>query len=168
MQQRESNERRKAGATRKLGSPDICIVCGESYVVSGSNQRYCPSCAQKAVAAIDHQQGRQYGSDHKADRQARRQAAKAEIACAICGKCYIPKSGASTCSPECARMLRQRSASAWEAAHAEDRNAYHRQRIADKVSAMTPDEYAEYRSIINAKARENYAKRKEKKDGNDN
>ena len=51
---------------------------------------------------------------------------------------------------------------ATEKRNRESRNQYHRERIAAKVAAMTPEEYKAYRAAINARARENYQKRKEK------
>lgn len=167
-QDREANARRKAGTTRKIGSEDICTVCGKPYTVTSGTQLYCPDCAKEAIAAVARQRGRQYGKEHNDERRQRRKAAKAEILCAICRRPFIPKGGELTCSRECSAALQKAESAEAEKRNREQRNAYHRQRIADKVSAMTPEEYAEYRAKINAKAREAYAKRKEKKDGNNN
>lgn len=37
--------REAAGISRKLGSTDICGLCGNPYSVSSSRQRYCPKCS---------------------------------------------------------------------------------------------------------------------------
>lgn len=163
MQSREARERNLAGQTRHIGSEDICIVCGKPYIVSSGTQHYCPDCAKEAVAAIDRQQGRRYGREHNDERRERRKQAKAEILCVICKKPFIPKGKEFTCSDKCSQLLQKRNAAAAEARNRDYRNAYHRQRLADKIAAMSPTELEEYREKERARSRENYKKRKEKK-----
>ena len=42
--------RASGGASRPLGSVDLCERCGAPYVVSSSWQRYCRACAAPALA----------------------------------------------------------------------------------------------------------------------
>lgn len=162
-QSRNHKERKRNGQTRPIGSVDFCIVCGKEYTVESGNQRYCPECAVDAVRALDNAKGRIYGKTHNAERQERRKAAKADIICAVCGKAFVPKGKEYTCGAECAKALDRERNAKWEAEHAEERKAYHREKLREKVAAMSPEEYAEYREKENAKARENYRKRKERK-----
>ena len=83
----------------------------------------------------------------------------------ICLKCGTEYEGRddSTLCPKCAAEHRKRQHAKWETEHREERNEYHKKQYHSKTSAMTPAEYAEYREKINTKARENYKKRKEKR-----
>ena len=47
-QKKRSNERQKLGITRKIGSIDICEICGDEYIVNGARQRYCKKCNEEA------------------------------------------------------------------------------------------------------------------------
>ncbi len=51
---------RKTGASRQLGSTDLCKVCGKEYVVAGGRQKYCPECAEEVVKAIDREASREW------------------------------------------------------------------------------------------------------------
>lgn len=129
--QRISNaKRRHNGTARPLGSTDTCTVCGSSYVVTSSRQRYCPACAEDACKAADRAQAREWyarnGNPHQ--RKQRRSAATAQIPCKICGKPFTPHDASATCSPVCSRELHRQQAQQYEAAHREERNAYQRDR----------------------------------------
>lgn len=165
---REASRRYKAnGPARPLGSIDQCQVCGADYIVASGSQKYCPACAAEAVRKLDNAQSRRWNAENTTpeERQAVRRAATAQIPCAICGKLFTPKGKAKTCSPECKKALQKQTMAATEKRNRESRNQYHRERIAAKIAAMTPEEYKAYRDAINARARENYRKRKEKKNG---
>ena len=41
---REKHQRKLAGTIRKLGSIDLCVICGEKYTVNNGTQKYCPAC----------------------------------------------------------------------------------------------------------------------------
>lgn len=156
--------RRKTGTLRPLGSTDKCQVCGADYIVASGSQKYCPACAAAAVRKIDNAQSRRWNAENTTpeDRQAVRRAATAQIPCAVCGTLFTPKGKAKTCSPECKKALQKQTMAATEKRNRESRNQYHRERIAAKIAAMTPEEYKAYRAAINARARANYQKRKEK------
>lgn len=163
-QRAAARKRKAAGHTRKLGSRDICTVCGGEYTVSGSNQRYCPACAPAAVRAIDRQQTRQWAADN-VDYQQRKQQRKdstAERKCVICGAMFTPKNKAVTCSADCSAALAKLNTAAAEKRNRAERNARRRALYAAKKASMTPEEFAEYREQVNRKWMENYRKRTEK------
>lgn len=163
-QQRQARQRAAAGKTRKIGSEDICVICGKSYIVSSGNQRYCPGCAADAIREIDRAQARQWQADNTTPQERRelRQAHTAPLTCKVCGKEFAPRDASLTCSPECSRKLSKQSQASFEQSNREQRNQYHKDRLAAKQAAMTPIELAAYRAELNRRARENYRHRKEK------
>lgn len=163
---REYIARQKAGTTRKLGSIDRCEVCGKEYVVASGHQKYCPECAPEAIAEKIRARSREWNASNVdyIKRREDRQRATAYIKCVICGREFQPNSGAPiTCSPECSALHHKKLVADFDAKNREKRNEYFRNREAAKIAAMSPDELREYRDKKNAKARENYKKRKEKK-----
>ena len=153
---------RKYGTARPLGSVDQCVVCGKDYVVSSGTQKYCPACAPDAVRKIDRAQSTAWNKAFlpPSKRKRERDAAAAEIKCAVCGKSFVPHSAAITCSRECSVALAKRRAAEFEAANRASRNQYHADARRRREAAMSPDEYRAYREQVNARARENYKKRK--------
>ena len=166
-----ARERKRNGTIRHIGSVDICAKCGGEYTVAGGQQKYCPECAPEAIAEADRAQSRKWNAanlDYDRRRQDR-QDATAYIKCAVCGTLFQPNEGAPvTCSPECAKKYAAQSNAEWYKNNREYRNEYTRNRIRTKIEAMTPEELAEYRAATNARARENYRKRKEKQKENTN
>lgn len=57
---RESTERARRGATRKLGSRAICANCGEYYVVNGGLQKYCENCKDTMYKVVDNAKSTKY------------------------------------------------------------------------------------------------------------
>ena len=87
---RDRNHKRH-GAQRPIGSADQCAICGKKYIVKGGNQKYCPDCANDAVADIDRRQGLEY---YRANRDviSRKRKEKRRIppkTCEICGKLFV-------------------------------------------------------------------------------
>lgn len=41
-------------SARRIGSTDICTVCGKPYTVASWKQKYCPDCVVKVMAAQSH------------------------------------------------------------------------------------------------------------------
>lgn len=117
-QTRAYKARRLAGMTRPLGSVDHCTVCGGAYTVTGPNQRYCPTCAPDAVAAVDRQQALDWyrcNSDRiNPERNARRRYTARR--CAMCCKPFDATGTAIYCSDEC-RAAARRLAQARSDAH---------------------------------------------------
>lgn len=163
-QSREYQQRKAAGAVRKIGSTDSCAVCGRLYTVASGLQKYCPDCAPLAVAEADRRQGRDWYAVHgdPAVRRQLRQAQTVELTCIVCGAHFKPAGRAVTCSPACARIYRRDQCRSYELSHRESRNRQHRERTKARVDAMTPQEREEYRANNNASARINYKKRKNK------
>ncbi len=154
---------KRRGSARKLGSTDICAVCGKPYTVMSGNQKYCPDCADEAIQEADRAKSRAWYLEHTTpdERRRVRQTAAAPIPCAVCGKLFVPTAPSITCSPACSAALHKRSAAAWERDHRAQRNEYHKQRIQEREATMTPEEYAAYRERINERARGNHRKKRE-------
>lgn len=161
--ERESAKRYQArGAQRPLGSIDRCSICGREYVVNGSRQKYCPNCAAEAIRAVDRAQSAAWQRDNQPPEKRRdeRKACAAQIHCAICGKPFVPSSPATTCSAECSAALAKRAQDAFESAHHDERRQRNRDNRKAREATMSPDEYRAYRDRLNAKARENYKRRR--------
>lgn len=161
---REAKQRKKAGTVRSIGSTAYCERCGQPYTVNGGLQRYCSECAPEAARKTANALSRAWNAEHTTPDQRRieRHAHAAEIPCKICGRMFVPASAALTCSPECAEALARQNAKAFDVRKREERNAYRRKHFAERLEAMTEDERREYRDKINARARANYKKRKDK------
>ena len=162
---READRKYKAhGTSRPLGSIDLCEVCGEPYTVNSSRQKYCPVCAPDAVRAVDQAQSRAWNEQNATPEYRRALRDKAAISrkCVICGAEFRPKTPSITCSPECSQELKKRRALYYDEAPPTEINARKKQKNREKLDAMTPEERAAYREKVNASARANYRRRKEK------
>ena len=163
----ESKRRAAYGHTRKLGSTDYCQKCGQPYIVCSGLQRYCKDCA--AIATRDNIRAHKraynkalYSDPDKREKKnsSARKDWQTERTCIICGKPFVPSSSnQKTCSDECRKANvrnHQRAADA-------KRNATRgkAKRAAEKL--LPPEEQERRRQERNARARENYAKRKQKK-----
>lgn len=99
-----------SGPVRHLGDTDKCVVCGADYIVTGGNQKYCPDCAQTAVAEKDRQKALEWYNENKAEyNPARNEKRRVKQAtCIVCGKLF-DRNGKPTklCSPEC-REIRKK------------------------------------------------------------
>lgn len=100
--------RKRMGQTRELGSNDTCVVCGQVYVVTCGNQKYCPACAPEAVADIDRRQAMDYYAAHKevyndVRNKNRRESRNGKRICRICCAEFIGKEylGQGCCSDAC-------------------------------------------------------------------
>lgn len=106
--QRENEKRYKAaGTTRKIGSEDICTVCGKPYVVNSARQKYCPACAPEAIKQADRVAAIRWNQEN-ADRVRELKAQNIKL-CAICQKPIGSNQPVATCSPECQRELKRRN-----------------------------------------------------------
>ena len=110
--------RRSCGLTRKIGSVGHCEVCGKEYKVASARQRYCKTCAPRAVAEIDRKQALKYYEAHKDDNNPTRNAKQRKLhqdrMCVVCGAQYkCDGTRRATCGSDCAKALnrdRQRRA----------------------------------------------------------
>lgn len=114
LHDREAKQRKRQGATRALGSTDLCQRCGEPYIVKSGLQRYCPGCAKEATRENIRAHKRAYHAAKQADpvwreqRNARRRApAPIERTCADCGKSYPSGQHYSKYCPECREKRRK-------------------------------------------------------------
>ena len=108
----QRNYRRKQnGQARKVGSEAICKKCGRSYTVNSGHQLYCKNCMAEARSAqareVNLVYSREYRAKHGAKVRENKLRVQAPITCAICGKEFMSRSGALTCSEEC-KKERQR------------------------------------------------------------
>ena len=104
---REYNARARSGKTRKIGSTDICRICGKEYCVTGPNQRYCPECAPDAVRQIDRAQSRAWMEEHRDPMvERKKERIQNRKVCEVCGKTFYSATVSVTCSPECTKVLR--------------------------------------------------------------
>ncbi len=160
----QAARRRRTGTLRPIGSTDKCLMCGAEYIVTAGARKYCPACSAEAIRKNDNVQSRRWNAKNTTpeERLSVRKAATAPIQCAVCGKMFVPKGVSITCSPECKKKKQQENRRKWERGNSERRNEYRRNMAKAKVEAMSPEEYEAYREKINARARENYLKRKEK------
>lgn len=132
---READRRHKrSGPSRKIGSTDICQICGNPYTVASGLQKYCPDCAPDVVRSIDREQSRAWAAEHLSPQQRReqRQACTAPHLCVVCGKPFLPDDASHTCSKACQAIYARWRASKWEKAHREYRNQYRRELYRNK------------------------------------
>lgn len=151
VRKREQDARcKKHGAIRPIGSIDQCVVCGADYVVSSGQQKYCAHCAPEKVREADRKQGIQWYRENvtPSERKKQQQASGAPIKCAACGKPFVPRDASKTCSPECRNAYQKRYRAEWEAKNRENRNEYQRNRLRNKIAAMSPEERQEYYAKI--------------------
>lgn len=118
------------GPARPLGSIDVCVICGNQYIVKSGNQRYCSVCSENATKAADRTQGREWYAQNgdPERRRIQRQACAAPINCRVCGKAFVPTAPSVTCSKECSQELSRLNCQRYEAEHRDERNAAHRKR----------------------------------------
>lgn len=63
---RERDRRRtetQRARSRKIGSTDLCQICGQQYEVRGGQQKYCPACQIAEAKRRRHESWRQDYSD---------------------------------------------------------------------------------------------------------
>lgn len=105
---RQSATARQSTPARRIGSEDLCEVCGKPYTVNSARQKYCPDCAQEAVRQNVRAHKRQYAAD-KAEQMAEYKAAMSSDhhVCVICGKVFGSSVPTVTCSPECSAIRKR-------------------------------------------------------------
>ena len=99
----ENNKKHKHnGSARKLGTQDICPVCGKPYTVTSGAQKYCPKCAPDAIRENINKSKREYAKSNY-NHQERKDNKEGRKICVICGKPFTSTMPCVTCSPECAK-----------------------------------------------------------------
>lgn len=100
--------RASGGASRPLGSVDLCERCGAPYVVNSSRQRYCKACAAPALAENIAPSKRAYNRQNAEHLGEIARERKTGIRlCAVCGAPIMGSTPSNTCSDAC-RAIRKR------------------------------------------------------------
>lgn len=152
---------KRTGPKRPLGSTDHCEACGAEYVVESGRQRYCKKCARSETANNIRAAKRVYQAEYLTPERLEQKAENRSYnkVCPVCGNVFDTGRPDVYCSDECRKsVLRQLDRSA-PSHQPEARKAA----LKAKLDAMSEDELRAYRDAVNARARENYAKRKAKK-----
>ena len=151
--------RKAAGKVRKIGSTDICTVCGKEYTVSSGNQRFCEECAAEAKKA--RSLAVYYADPDRIERKKEFRAAGNPTAqCIICGKEFTQTGHWLTCSKECSRIHADQLAAKWRAENSELRATLNKDWYQKFFESLTPEELEQYREKKRAAARIQYANKK--------
>ena len=160
---RRDAEIKSTGPRRQLGSIDLCQRCGAEYTVESGMQKYCKACSAVATRDSIRAHKRAYAAARRADpeqgeaiRQAKRIVPQKRV-CRRCGKAFEARTRSDYCSDACRMEASREYQRAYADAHAEGKAARRR----EKAASLT----REQRDEINARARENYRKRKEREKG---
>ena len=105
-QRAREREYRRRGASRQIGSEQICERCGDKYILAGGLQRYCPACSQVAVAENRRPKKREYQRGYDPDHVKRNALKDGARLCVICGQPIRgdrQRRNVNTCSDACAR-----------------------------------------------------------------
>lgn len=93
----------RTGASRPIGSTDLCEKCGSAYTVQSARQRYCPDCSPSAVRYSVNARKRAYMAEHSADNSGRKKQLNTDsLVCSVCGKTFTANTATNVCSEECA------------------------------------------------------------------
>lgn len=160
---RRDAEIKSTGPRRQLGSIDLCQRCGAEYTVESGMQKYCKACSASATRDSIRAHKRAYAAERRADpdqAEAIRQAKRilpSQRTCKRCGKAFEARTRADYCSDVCRKEAYREYQHQYSMAHAAQKAA----RLRKKAADMT----REQRNEINARARENYRRRKEREKG---
>lgn len=97
-----SRQQKKTGGKRRIGSIDVCEVCGAEYIVNSGRQKYCSDdCQRKAVLEWqrEHKKGYSKQSGQDVKKQERRGAAKK--ICVYCLRTFASDKPTNLCSDYC-------------------------------------------------------------------
>lgn len=140
--QREQNRKyKRLGSSRKLGSKDLCEICGKPYIVNSGTQKYCKDCADEAIKAKDRAKAMQWYTKNTTAKERRevRRAGTAPIACVICGKLFVPHTKSRACSEQCKAIYAKMQMANWEKEHRTERNEYHKKLRKKKENSNEDD-----------------------------
>ena len=105
----QKNKRCKMSKTvRRIGSTDICSVCGKEYTVNGARQKYCKDCAEEATKKVVRAHKIEYNRAHKETLYPHKEKMRNNgYVCVVCGKVFDKSTPTVTCSPECRIQLKK-------------------------------------------------------------
>ena len=149
---------KRTGPKRPLGSTDHCEACGAEYVVESGLQRYCKKCARSATVNNIRAAKRVYQAEYLTPERLEQKAENRSYnkVCPVCGNVFETGRPDVYCSDECRKSVLREADRSAPSHQPEARKAA----LKAKLDAMSEDELRAYRDAVNAKARENYAKRK--------
>lgn len=104
VNKKRQRDHKRNGASRKLGSTDICELCGKEYTVTSGIQRFCKACGEEKTK----QQNRESAKKrmNKIIQSGNRPSRSVQRVCVVCGAAFTSNNSALTCSPECSQKLR--------------------------------------------------------------
>jgi rubrerythrin len=106
---RRSRAAQRAGTAQKIGSTVICQRCGNPYILSSPNQKYCPVCGPIALREKVLPYKREYARDRSAERAANKARLKENgTICVVCGKPFTPTTATNVCSEACLKERNRR------------------------------------------------------------
>lgn len=166
-----AHRRAKArGHTRELGSNDFCTACGKPYIIKSGMQKYCPSCAPAATKAADSQatlawiQAAYEANPARRDERNAKRRSNWSVQlrrCVVCDVQFLPPNPRrKTCSAECQTEYHRQQ----QRESDKKRNKVRYQEHKAEFDALSAEDRRAKQDEINRKARENYAKRKNKEE----
>lgn len=150
---RESQARYKAGKTRRIGSIDICSVCGKEYTVESGMQKYCPDCREEAALEARRKYARERAKKIQEDpeKKEKRNEARRHLmpahreTCKQCGKDFFTDAYEMYCSQECKDAARNEYIKKYNQEHAAERSASKKRKWAEKKKEEKQEIYAQRR-----------------------
>lgn len=96
------NQYRKRGALRPIGSKDICVICGEEYIVTSGRQKYCSEKCQR-IGVLQWQKEHKKGYSKKPEIKSKKQEIRnqQEKVCIYCFRTFKTDSSSPLCSDYC-------------------------------------------------------------------
>lgn len=107
----EGHQRARLGATRKLGSIDLCANCGKEYTVNSARQKYCPDCADYCVKNTVNAHKREYMQINAVvNCRNKTERCRDRRVCVVCGQLLLAsdKRSADYCSEQCRKIRNRR------------------------------------------------------------
>ena len=81
----KEHNKKSSVAKRKLGSIDVCKMCGKEYVVNSGRQKYCKECARTAILEWQKEHKKDYEKNNPEQRnQKYRKRAQQKKLCKYC------------------------------------------------------------------------------------
>lgn len=149
--ERKSEERKRLGKVREIGSTDICVKCGKPYIVDSGMQKYCLDCRKIVAREKALREYHAYGFEQKKKRIAERAIATANFV--ICGKEFeLIGQRSRCCSPECS------------AVHADRLRIEYRKENLEKARECCREWYRQHGEDLKAKRRAATQQRREERE----